>query len=244
MPRDTAAPLLGNQFVFDRIPWLVPPDEADVQAFLRSEGRLRVFDVHTNYPFAAQDMVWLIDSGLVATYVGGFGRFENMAALWGPNTVLGGNRALIHGSGGLNLSARMLDMVTMYEVDGDAFRAFVEEKDERHIRVLKNYLLKHTASLEGALINDLKSVRERLALMLCVLAHASGITPGASSITLHFPVSVQEFAGLVHSDRTVVGRILRKWEEDGVVRRMGRFLWVSSAILEEIPERSSAADRE
>lgn len=243
MPRDPSAPLLGSQFVFDRLPWLMPPDEADVQAFMRREGELKVFDAHTNYPFAYEDNVWLIETGMVAAYVGGYGRFQNVAALWPPNSVLGGNRALMHGPGRLNISARMLDMVTAYEVEGDAFRAFVEESDERHIRVLQNYLHKHTALLEGTLINDLMTVRERLALMICVLARVSGLNPAQGSVTLRYPVSVQEFAGLVHSERTVVGRILKKWDEDGVIRKFGRYLTVTSAILEEIPERDQAGDR-
>ncbi|MDO5532933.1 hypothetical protein [Sutterella sp.] len=228
-------PLLGDRYAFHDWPWLVPPDVPEVVGFLRANGRPRSFAAHTVFPFGAHDKVWLITSGLLATCVGGFAEFDRMACLWSENAVLGGIRAVIRGGRSMNLAARMLSDVETVEVEGEVFRGFLEADPRLTNRVLTNYLLKNTAQMEGTLVNDLMPVKVRLAIVLCVLARAAGLDRHADSVKLPWPVTVQEFSLLIHSDRTVVGRILRDWEKSGAVVREGRFLRLDRTLREEIP---------
>lgn len=229
-------PLLGSQFVFYRCPWLVTPVERELVDFLKAVGRSRRFAAHTEFPFGAHDKVWLVASGLLATCVGGFAGFGLMSGLWPENVVLGANRAVVHGRSSMNLGSRMLSDVELLEVEGDVFRDFIERDLELCNRLLRNFLLQNNALMEGTLVNDVLPVRQRLAIVLCVLAKAAGKSVLDGPVQLPWPITIQEFAMLVNSDRTVVGRIFSGWESAGIIGHRGRFTVFDRRILNEIPE--------
>ena len=53
--------------VYGSVPWLVPPDEPESVAFLREHGTPVVFERGESVFFGEKQLVFLIESGLVAT---------------------------------------------------------------------------------------------------------------------------------------------------------------------------------
>ena len=75
--------------VYGSVPWLVPPDEPESVAFLREHGTPVVFERGESVFFGEKQLVFLIESGLVATLPGRAAGYRRAVGLFGPQTILG-----------------------------------------------------------------------------------------------------------------------------------------------------------
>lgn len=79
--------------VYGSVPWLVPPDESEAVAFLREHGTPVVYERGESVFFGEKQLVFLIESGLVATLPGRAADYRRTVGLFGPHTILGAVRA-------------------------------------------------------------------------------------------------------------------------------------------------------
>lgn len=214
--------------VYGSVPWLVPPDEPESVAFLREHGTPVVFERGESVFFGEKQLVFLIESGLVATLPGRAAGYRRAVGLFGPQTILGAVRALGRGLRGMPLDARTLTHVSARSLPIGDFLAAVEAKPELHIRMLQNCVRKTENQIEGVIMNDLLPVGVRLLVLLEVLMRAGDApaVPEAGFVPLPFEVTVSDLATIVHATREMTSRLLSDAVRDGVLQKKGRHFYV------------------
>ncbi len=232
--------------VYGSVPWLVPPDEPESVAFLREHGTPVVFERGESVFFGEKQLVFLIESGLVATLPGRAAGYRRAVGLFGPQTILGAVRAL---GRGMPLDARTLTHVSARSLPIGDFLAAVEAKPELHIRMLQNCVRKTENQIEGVIMNDLLPVGVRLLVLLEVLMRAGDApaVPEAGFVPLPFEVTVSDLATIVHATREMTSRLLSDAVRDGVLQKKGRHLYVDrQRVTQEIAlaQRDPRARRE
>lgn len=229
--------------VYGSVPWLVPPDEPESVAFLREHGTPVVFERGESVFFGEKQLVFLIESGLVATLPGRAAGYRRAVGLFGPQTILGAVRALGRGLRGMPLDARTLTHVSARSLPIGDFLAAVEAKPELHIRMLQNCVRKTENQIEGVIMNDLLPVGVRLLVLLEVLMRAGDApaVPEAGFVPLPFEVTVSDLATIVHATREMTSRLLSDAVHDGVLQKKGRHLYVDR---QRVTQRIALAQRD
>lgn len=94
--------------VYSDSPWLMPPDPASTALIFRRLGRPVTLKARSVVNFGASHKVYLLQSGIVATFAGGVGSYERMAAFFTTGCTLGAVKAMTHRGAQMKLAARCI----------------------------------------------------------------------------------------------------------------------------------------
>ncbi len=203
--------------IYSGTPWLMPADPPGIREIFCRHGRPFRFEARQIIPLGDSHNVYFIDRGIAATFIGGMGEYIRLAGIFPSGTTLGGIKAVSHPDQRMLLEARTLCPMLGYRLDTTQFRKYIGQDAQLYMALLRNYIAKDEATIEGALCNDLLPIEKRLAIMVKILFLAEGAP--LSAVPRHLPcgITVTELATLVHGSRISVSRILSGWLKDGTV---------------------------
>ena len=219
--------------IYGPLPWLVPPDEEELQDFFRKEGAPFEFKHRSVEPFGYKRELFLIEEGLVATIPQRRGGDLRVSGLFGINTVLGAVSAVRHGNRPQFLEAIALTEVRGRTVELNRFLHWFEvQSSEIRDRIYKNPIEKTECQLDGVFVNDRYPIGLRFLLLLEVLYFAAGKSEFSSDYEpLPWQLALSEMAMVIHTSREMVSRACSEWIVEGTVKKVGRKLFVNRARL-------------
>lgn len=218
-------------------PWLVSVDVPEVSACFLAHGQPKTFKRGDCIPFGLTGMMHHIESGLVGTIPVNHGTNERIMGLFGWNTTLGLVMALRNNTSHIALVARALTDITTRAMDTTLFQQWFDAQHPSvQQAVWQNAIAKTECQLEGAYVNDICSVLDRLLWCLWVIYCA---TPTAAAkdlakepyAILPITVTLTDMALIIHTTREMASRALAQAHDAGWVKKEGRRLWLNVQTL-------------
>lgn len=234
-PHSTALRTLS---IYGDLPWLFDPAPEGI-AELFADARTERLPARKIVPFGSTHEVFWVESGLFATYAGFRGEFRLMTGLFGPQSILGGIKALTHPGGHMELRLRTLSDTVVRAIDAVRFRNRLNEHPALRDAVLLYFLAMHERQIDGLLISQYLPLPERLALLIDTIRHALGVPESAKPTIFPIPLLASDLADMLHAERASVSRILSRWAKMKLFHREGRSTMAFAGPLGECLEDSS-----
>ena len=221
------------RLTYGSLPWLVSVDVPEGRACFIAHGQPKTFKRGDCIAFGLTGVMHYIESGLVGTMPVSHSTNERIMGLFGWNTTLGLVMALRNNTSHIALVARALTDVTTRAMDTTLFQEWFDAQHPIVQQSLwQNAIAKAECQLEGAYVNDICSVLDRLLWCLWVIYCAA---PKATSKdlakepydTLPITITLTDMALIIHTTREMASRALAQAHEAGWVKKEGRRLWLN-----------------
>lgn len=204
--------------VYSSSPWVVPPDPETTADIFRRLGRPVTLRARSLINFGSEQKVYLLQTGIAATFVGGVGSYERMAAIFTAGSTLGAVKAMTHRGIRMDLQARIYREARALQVDTSQFMRELDRDPKTCAAAAVNFVLKNEATVDGLLLNGLLKIPERLARMIPLLCRLDGAPLTDAWQPLPDCFTVTDLSTMIHSNRVTVSRVLARWAKDGLIR--------------------------
>lgn len=203
--------------VYSDSPWLMPPDPASTALIFHRLGRPVTLRARSVVNFGASHKVYLLQSGIVATFAGGVGNYERMAAFFTAGCTLGAVKAMTHRGAQMKLAARVYREAKALEIDSSQFMRELERDPKVFAETALNFVQKNEATVDGLLLNDLLKVPERLSKMIALLFEMDGKPLTDTFQPLPDCFTVTDLSMMIHATRVAVSQTLSRWAKARVI---------------------------
>lgn len=204
--------------VYSDSPWLLPPDPASTAAIFRRLGKPVLLKARSLVNFGASNKVYLLESGIIATFAGGVGHYERMAGFFTAGCSLGAVKAMTHRGSPMSLQARVYREARALAIDSSQFMRELERDPKVFAETALNFVQKNEATMDGLFLNDLLKIPERLSRMIALLFQMDGRPLGTDCQPLPDCFTVTDLAMMIHATRVAVSQTLSRWAKEGLIQ--------------------------
>lgn len=183
--------------------------------------------------------VFLIESGLCATYVGGEIQHDSVLALFGPGSVMGGVKAVSEER--VDLKGKVLRDLEALSLAPEAYRAAMARDLEMAVLIARTIVRQQESQYEGLVTNISLAPADRLKVLLrtLIVTQTGEVKPDWNVVP--FSLNNEEYAAILHTTRVTVSRVLSGWIAAGVLRKQRREIEVTGEFLADVFDWMEAA---